>query len=72
MADEALRRLYPEEDISLALSLAWKKWPACKGDDRRREAALAGYLARRGFSTSTVVKVLSEMRDARAEDDGAG
>jgi regulatory protein len=72
MAEESLRRLYPEEDISLALSLARKKWPACKGDDRRRRSSLAGYLARRGFSSSTVVKVLSELREDGAEDDGAG
>lgn len=67
-ADDALSRLYPEEDVSVALSLARKKWPSLKGEARQRESKLSGYLARRGFSTQAIIQVLSELRSAMPED----
>lgn len=71
-AEGCLRRFYPEEDLRAALDLARKKWAASRGDCRRREEVAAGYLYRRGFSSSTVLRVLSELRASRPEDDGAG
>jgi regulatory protein len=68
MASEAVQRLYPEDDFAVALSCGRKKWSSTRGDDRLRESRLAGYLSRRGFSTNTVIRVLSELKSEAPED----
>ncbi len=68
---EALDELEPDADYRAALALARKKAPAMAGLDRRvRYRRLAGALARRGFASGVVHRVLSEVTGDEGDVDG--
>jgi regulatory protein len=69
MVEEIARQLFAEDDFDLALALGRKKWPSCRGEERAREARLAGYLTRKGFSSSTIIRVLKVLESETVEDE---
>jgi SOS response regulatory protein OraA/RecX len=46
-----------------------KRWQSCRGEERARETRLAGYLTRKGFSTSTIIRVLKVLGSETVEDE---
>jgi regulatory protein len=69
VVEEIARQLFAGDDFDLALAWGRKKWPSCRGEERAREARLAGYLTRKGFSTSTIIRVLKILGSETIEDE---
>lgn len=69
LVEEIAQPLFAEDDFELALTWGRKKWPSCRGEERVREARLAGYLTRKGFSSSTIIRVLKALGSETVEDE---
>lgn len=67
--DQALGELDSRIEESAALSLARKKWPSTKGNDRERKMKLLGLLMRRGYPSGIA---RTAMQQAAAEAGEAG
>lgn len=69
LVEDIAQPLLAVDDFELALTWGRKKWPSCRGEQRIREARLAGYLTRKGFSSSTIIRVLRVLGSEAVEDE---
>ncbi|RKP55530.1 regulatory protein RecX [Cohnella endophytica] len=71
--DRALEELDSQVEESAALSLARKKWPSTKGNDRERKMKLLALLMRRGYPSgiarTAVQQAIAEAGDAESDGD---
>jgi regulatory protein len=68
LIEQAINELDSDVEQQSALTLARKKWPSTKGNERERKQKLMGMLLRRGFPSSVVRSAVQQAASEHADD----
>ncbi len=68
MASSAVEEFYPENEIDIALRAVSSYWDRKSGQEDVKERRLAQWLARRGFSPATIMRVVERLREESLAD----
>lgn len=67
--DSALQHYDDEQDLTIAIELANKKWAQIKGDDRVKKLKCSQFLLRKGFTGDIVRKAMKSVENNRFLDE---